>query len=134
MVNLYEPLDDTDSGSDSLFISVRLPPERPDTVPPIENADGGLGLELEEPPQLVSCNVKRLSRTKPKSFTTSWLTCAPSFVMVLNRENCLAVGHRVNGRNLYIYSAIDRLRIIPPDPAFLRIELGAVSGWLLPLD
>jgi hypothetical protein len=54
---------------------------------------GGLG-ELDEPPQPVSCKVKRLIRIKPRSFMTSWLTCGRSSVAVLKLENCLAVAKR----------------------------------------
>ena len=85
--NLYDPFDDTDSGSDSLLMSVRLPPERPDTVPPIEKAAGVLELELEEPPQPASCRVMRLSNTKPKSFTKSLLTCARSSRAILKTKS-----------------------------------------------
>lgn len=57
---------------------------------------GGLG-ELAEPPQPVSCKVKRLIRIKPRSVTTSWLTCARSSVAVLKMENCPAVGKPTAG-------------------------------------
>ena len=94
-VNLNAPLANTDSESVSLLISIRLPPERPDTVPPTEKEAELLPPELDEPPpQPVSCKVKRLIRIKPKSFVTSLLIYARSFIAISKRENCLALAKR----------------------------------------
>ena len=73
-VNVKGPLDETESASVSLLMSMRLPPARPETVPPTEKA--AELLELGASPQPVSCQLKRLISRKPQSFMTSWLTCA----------------------------------------------------------